>query len=215
MKKILLSLLIVGVMQSSFAMQDDQRDADCGAAGNDFNRDIDLEKVRKSIAGDDVDAKNSALMGVVGSYRLMKAVVREEFVSLLIDAGADVNSKDNAGFTVLMLAALRRDKGVLRLLIAACANVDAIDNNGETALMLAVFYGQTEAVQLLIATGADVNVRNNDGETALMHAARLGYTETVGLLITAGADVNTKNNQGIIALQMARKDEIIQLLRGL
>ena len=106
----------------------------------------------------------------------------------LIKSGADVNMKDEHGYTALMLAYRTQ---TAQLLIEAGADVDAHDNNGETALMWASAQGNVDRVKLLIKSGADVNAMDKTcGDTALMRA---NTVEITTLLIEAGADVNYKN----------------------
>ena len=106
------------------------------------------------------------------------------------DAGADVDARDDDGWTALMWAAQEGRADAVRLLIGAGADVDIDDDDGWTALMLAAGEGRADAVRLLIGAGADVNADDDDGWTALMWAAQEGRTDTARLLMDAGADVN-------------------------
>jgi ankyrin repeat protein len=57
-------------------------------------------------------------------------------VQALLARGANVNSKDEGGYTALILASLDQ-LAVVKLLLAKSADVNATANNGVTALALA------------------------------------------------------------------------------
>ena len=126
-----------------------------------------------------------------------------ELIKLLIEAGANVNAKENDGRTPLMCAADKGHSEIVKLLIENGADVNAKNNYGHTSLMCAAGKGHTEIVKLLIEKGANVNAKNNYGRTPLMYAADEGHTETVKLLIEKGADVNAKDKDGRTPLMCA------------
>jgi ankyrin repeat protein len=91
-----------------------------------------------------------------------------EEVKAALQAGADVNAKDDDGDTALMWCAENEHSlKTLSILIKAGADVNAKDNDGWTPLMFAAKENTPEALNALIAAGADVNAQNNDGKTAL------------------------------------------------
>lgn len=55
-------------------------------------------------------------------------------VKSLLNAGADVNARDEAEMTPLMHAAIQGEQGMVRILIAQGADIDAEDENDLTAL---------------------------------------------------------------------------------
>jgi len=66
---------------------------------------------------------------------------RLEAVTLLLEAGADVNAVDRAGVTALHVAAADRGADVVRLLAARGARLDLKDERGRTALDVALGVG--------------------------------------------------------------------------
>jgi cytohesin len=130
-----------------------------------------------------------------------------EAVKQYLDAGTDVNAKDENGVTPLHQAAFYGQKEVVELLIAKGADVNAKEEDGWTPLHFAaesapwqLTRGHKEVAELLIAAGADVNARDNWGRTPLHEAAYHSNKEIVGLLIAKGADVNAKDDDGTTPL---------------
>ena len=106
--------------------------------------------------------------GVKAPDSLIHKAVRDgniEVVKQYLDAGTDVNAKDENGVTPLHQAAFGGQKEVVELLIAAGADVNAKEEDGWTPLHFAAEGGHKEVAELLIAAGAEVNVRDKWGRT--------------------------------------------------
>ncbi len=86
-----------------------------------------------------------------------------------LDAGTDVNAKNEFELTPLHRAASRGHKEIAELLIAKGADVNAKDDNKWTPLHHAVPDGHKEIAELLIAKGGNVNAKGIYG-TPLDHA---------------------------------------------
>jgi len=136
-----------------------------------------------------VDAKQG------GRNPLFEALQQEqkEIVLLLIENGADVNIKDNRGFTPLHYAAQQGSAEIAEHLITSGANVNETNMMSETPLHIAVSGGHTDVVVALIAGGADVNVENPMKRTPLHIAARIGHVDVVEVLLAHGANINAKD----------------------
>lgn len=105
----------------------------------------------------DMDARLHAPRGV---YVWADCNVRHQIVGTLIANGADVNAKDNDGWTALMYVADGDYKGsnirlkVTQMLLENGAYVNARNNAGETALSIAINRSDTGIVNLLRSHGA-------------------------------------------------------------
>jgi hypothetical protein len=127
-------------------------------------------------------------------------------VKSLIEAGADVELRDNGGWTPLISAARRGHVQVVEVLLehGANPNVSESDNMAMTPLTWAVSDDDPRMVQALLAHGADVNVANGAGYTPLMHAAITGDSEIASALLDKGADINAQAKDGKTALALAQ-----------
>ena len=89
-------------------------------------------------------------------------------VQILVDAHADVNSKNSLGRTPLMHAALGGHKNIVSILIKRGAYVNLQDENKFSALMIAASKGYEEIANILINKGANINLQDHTGKTALI-----------------------------------------------
>jgi cytohesin len=137
-------------------------------------------------------------------------------VALLLDKGADPNSRTANGSTLLHDAALKGHTKVVELLLERGADPKRLNAEGATPLHDAALAGHTESIALLLAKGAPIDARETgSGATALHHAASWGRLEAVALLLERGADRVTKNNAGLSAVAAAKAnghDRVARLL---
>ena len=132
---------------------------------------------------------------------------KADYIRILIEAGADVNAKDNSGRTPLSVAKkpeiikLLKDEEATNKLLSACSKGHWPN------------YPKADYIRVLIDEGANVNARDNNGDTPLLYAADSSPPEIVTLLIKAGADVNFRDREGLTPLTFADNLEIINLLK--
>ena len=85
-------------------------------------------------------------------------------VNLLLAKKANVNAKDQHGFTALMGASQCGHVEIMKLLLTARADVNARESeDDETAVMMATHCAQSEAVKVLLAAGATLPESNDAG----------------------------------------------------
>lgn len=136
-------------------------------------------------------AKAQRLLGQKLLWLLEDYQLDPEHFRALIDAGADVNAKDEDGQTPLHYAADRGHSEALKVLINAGADVNAKNENGWTPLHDLCFDDpDLQTLQALIDAGADVNAKSGDGQTPLYYAIEEDWPgDNLKILIDAGADV--------------------------
>lgn len=129
---------------------------------------------------------------------------------LLIE-GADLESRDAWGRSVLFYAARGGDEAVLDYLLQAGADVSVLDVDGNSALFEAARSGQLISISRLLAhedAGVplmDVNHANYYGNTALHYAAVAGHDAVARRLLALGADSNHRNDVGQTPADAARR----------
>ncbi len=110
-------------------------------------------------------------------------------IEILLAKGADINKRNQQGFTPLLMAARQRDSDMLAFLIDKGADVNATDNDGWTAVAHAAFRNHVPSIEVLHARGADIE-KGPPGFTPLAIAITEGKFYAVKALVDAGAQVN-------------------------
>ncbi len=143
----------------------------------------------------------NGLTGPLGDSALAQAVRLGdvESVRLLLDAGADPDLKA-AGYTPLVLAALRGHARIVALLLKAGADPDRKAGDGNTPLTAAAGMDRVDCLRALLAARPDITLFNREGRTALSIAAMEGFEEAVRVMLEAGVDPNVLDRSGGTAL---------------
>lgn len=125
-------------------------------------------------------------------------------VERLVAAGADLDARDSARRTALLIATRVNEIEIARLLIDAGADVNAKDNNHDTPFLYAGAEGRNEILRLILNSGrADLTDTNRYGGTALIPAAHHAHPETVRMLLATEIDIDHVNSLGWTALMEA------------
>lgn len=119
-----------------------------------------------------------------------------------IDAGYDLESADEKGYTALILAAYNGQRDTVTLLLEAGANACTEDNRGNTALMGAIFKGELRIARQLLKADCDPDQRNHAGQTPAMFAALFQRLELLDELAQQGADLHATDLQGNSAARL-------------
>ena len=112
-----------------------------------------------------------------------------EIAVTLIQAGANVNFKNDKGDSAATLAVKDQQLAVLKELAKAKTDFTTIDKDGNSLVYLAVQNGNMDYLPVLKEGGADLNVGNKYW-TPLTYSVTQGNVEYVKSLVAAGADVN-------------------------
>jgi uncharacterized protein len=166
---------------------------------------------------------NQQAPGEVSDITPLMSAESARMVSLLLEAGADINAVDRDGATALHHAVLKDQALEMVPLLLPAAPIDARRaDTGETPLMVARqwFFGMDatrgrKVIELLLAAGADINARDGRGDTLLQVAAGNDQAGLVCLLLQKKADRSIRNADGRTALDIARDlgfREIVGLL---
>lgn len=164
-------------------------------------RDNDIAAVEKLINQKvNLNAVDSRGCGLTPLYLSMKQG-RIEIMELLLEAGADVNSKTEQ--IPLHFSVQIKSVEMTELLLKYDAVVDRKNHTGETALMLALGRKFFDLARVLIKHGAKVDACTNRGVTSLHLAAKRNDVETVNFLLSLGANVNGVDNEKRTPLHFA------------
>ena len=129
---------------------------------------------------------------------------------VLIEAGADVNAKDDTVQSPYLIATseVGDDPRLLDLTLANGARINDKDSFNGTGLIRAAERGFPRIVRRLLRAGIDRDHVNRLGWTALLEAIVLGdggeaHVATVRALIDGGVDVNVPDADGVRPLAHA------------
>ena len=125
-------------------------------------------------AVDDLGMTALAIAASKGNLLTVKILLRSD--------PAQLDRKDNDGYTPLMHAIMKQRVDVTNFLINKKADVNAkIDNRSLPSE--AAYYGSIDLLEILLKLGLDVNAQDSYGYTALHWAARLGRWQNVHRLL--------------------------------
>ena len=174
----------------------------------------------------DVDETGSGDCCSALGYAVSSAFLQDKspVIKVLVENGADVNSRDIAGKTPLIrFIQTGGDIVIAQLLLEHGADVSATDNNNNSVLVHAIEQGHRAIIDLLESHSSSkqglleyhlinaarensmqqmkdfiesgANVNHRFGSTALCAAAEAGHDEAVQLLIEAGAELNQREDE--------------------
>jgi hypothetical protein len=121
-------------------------------------------------------------------------------VALALRAGADLETRDSARRTALLLAVTHDRLAVARLLVALGADPDALDDRHDTPWLVTGVTGSVPMLEVLLPARPDLTIRNRFGGVSVIPAAERGHVDYVRRVVTTGIDVDHVNDLGWTAL---------------
>ncbi len=137
----------------------------------------------------------SSITTAVDAQLLTAAAIGDAVgVRAALDAGADVEARDDRRRTPLLLAALADHVDVARVLVAAGADPNAMDHRHDTPWLVTGATGSVAMLEVLLPAGADLTIRNRYGGVSVIPASERGHIEYVRRVVQTGIDVDHLND---------------------
>jgi ankyrin repeat protein len=140
----------------------------------------------------------------------------EVVVKLLLEKGAELETKDSNNRTPLSWATENGHETIVKLLVEKGAKFETKDRYyGRTPLSWAAGNGHEAVVKLLLEKGAELETIDSNGRTPLSLAAGNGHETVVKLLVEKGAKLETENSNNRTPLSWAAEngyEAVVKLL---
>ena len=132
-------------------------------------------------------------------YAILKSNGDSRIVNMLIRKGANVNARDEEGWSTFLYAAAFGNPSILGSLFYKNRRLINTKTKGNaTALHMAVVYDNLENIKYLVEKlKINIDAQDDDGWTALYYAAINHKRDAYKLLLKLGANKNITNNEGL------------------
>lgn len=140
-----------------------------------------------------------------------------DLIDLLLQNGANVNSKTSTKDTILFKALEKKNIDIVKLLLGYGATVNILGQDGDSPLSYAIENCDCQMVDTLLQNGANVNFKNSNNDIPLILAANNpeANLEIVEILVQYGANLDAQDSDGDTALHLAVKGRSLELVKYL
>lgn len=137
-------------------------------------------------------------------------------------AGADIEARDSAGRTALLLAATYDRVEVAQVLVALGADPDALDDRHDTPWLVTGVTGSVAMLETLLPAEPDLAIENRFGGLSVIPASERGHVDYVRRVVRTAIDIDHVNRLGWTALLEAvllgdgrpAHQEVVRILLG-
>ncbi|MBM7071659.1 ankyrin repeat domain-containing protein [Shewanella sp. 202IG2-18] len=156
----------------------------------------------------DLNIKNAQGMGVI---HLAVELSDDEYVQMLMNAGADLNLTDSHNNTPIHLAVTKRDFKLVSKFAEKC-ELDKLNKDGLSPLHLAVFKLNICIIDKLLEAGADPYLVNEKDESAISAAVNKGDLSLLNKLLQCESTNAYKKECIEHALNIAEKKKDVKMM---
>jgi hypothetical protein len=121
---------------------------------------------------------------------------KETIAKLLLDRGANIESRDSDGNRPLHFASRGDFPAIVKLLLEEKADIEAKDKNLNRPLHIAIVKQNASTVRLLLDKGASVEAENAEGDQPIHLAIRSGDGPITEMLLQKGASIKSRTRNG-------------------
>ncbi|MGN7170818.1 ankyrin repeat domain-containing protein [Paenibacillus cellulositrophicus] len=133
-------------------------------------------------------------------------------LEILLENGADVNTRDSNGATALYMACKSNQLSNVKLLLKHGANTE-LTKHDLTPLMVAARKGSLECIKALVEHGANIHCKGYDGENAVYYAVTGRQPHVLEYLLKLGVPCDgpirwAENNENCLDLAIEEENQV-------
>ena len=158
----------------------------------------------------DARCKETGNSPIMIAYKLESYDIVEHLIKSADTKALD--SKNSSGETMLHMACVKKDYGILWLLLVKGAVPDGKDEDGNTPLMIACLLSDVKSIETLMQYSAELNAQNSYGKSALMICIEKGCKECLNAVLKGHPEPGLIDNAGRMAIDYAKDVEMKGIL---